>query len=107
VIEVGVPDLRRLPPGETVHAFQVSEDRWGFDVYNVATQGLESHHFRIVGDRVEREWTPFRYVWPAELDLMAEMARMTLRERWAGWNRSPFTNESHQHVSVWQKPEGP
>jgi SAM-dependent methyltransferase len=106
VIEVGVPDLRRLPPGETVHAFHVSESRWGFDVYDVANQGLVSHHFRIVDGSVERETTPFRYVWPAELDLMAQIAGMQLRERWSGWNREAFTSESRRHVSVWEKTAG-
>jgi SAM-dependent methyltransferase len=105
VIEVGVPQLRRLPPGETVRAFHVSETGWGLDEFDVATQGLTSHHFRIVDGRVERFSVPFRYVWPSELDLMAELAGMSLRERWSGWNREPFTSESRKHVSVWEKGE--
>jgi SAM-dependent methyltransferase len=104
VIEVGVPELRRLPPGETGHAFHVGDDRWGIDEYEVATQGLISHHFRLREGRVEYASLPFRYVWPAELDLMAQLARMTLRERWAGWTKEPFTSESRSHVSVWEKP---
>ncbi len=104
VIEVGVPELQRLPPGETVLPFLIGENRWGFDEYDVATQGLISHHFEIVRGKVERLSVPFRYVWPAELDLMAALAGMRLRERWAGWRREPFTSESRQHVSVWQKP---
>lgn len=104
VIEVGVPGLRRLPPGETLQVFHVSEERWGFDEYDVATQGLTSHHFRIVEGRVERHSIPFRYAWPAELDLMAQLAGMRLRERWGGWKREPFTSESRKHVSVWEKP---
>jgi SAM-dependent methyltransferase len=104
VIEVGLPELRRLPPGETGHAFHVSEDRWGIDEYDVAKQGLTSHHFRVREGRVEYSSLPFRYVWPSELDLMAQLAGMTLRERWAGWTREPFTSESRSHVSVWQKP---
>ena len=103
-IEVDVPDLRRLPPGETVRAFHVSETRWGFDEYDVASQGLTSHHFRIVDGRAERTSIPFRYAWPSELDLMAQIAGMTLRERWGGWRREPFTNDSRTHVSVWTKP---
>jgi SAM-dependent methyltransferase len=102
VIEVGVPGLQRLPPGETLHAFHVSETRWGFDEYDVATQGLTSHHFEIVDGRVERLSVPFRYAWPAELDLMAQLAGMALRERWSGWKREPFTSDSRQHVSVWE-----
>ena len=104
VIEVGVPDLQRLPPGDTLHAFYVSDTRWGIDEYDVARQGLTSHHFRIVDGSVERLSIPFRYAWPAELDLMAQLAGMTLRERWSGWRREPFTSESRKHVSVWEKP---
>jgi SAM-dependent methyltransferase len=104
VVEVAVPDLRRLPPGETIRPFRVSEDRWGFDEYEVATQAMTSHHLEIVDGRVERLSVPFRYVWPAELDLMAELAGMRLHERWAGWNREPFTADSAAHVSVWERP---
>ncbi|HEV8699481.1 MAG TPA: class I SAM-dependent methyltransferase [Candidatus Limnocylindrales bacterium] len=104
VIEVGVPSLRSLPPGETIRAFHVSPTRWGIDEFDVANQGLVSHHFRIVdGDRIDRVSIPFRYVWPAELDLMAELAGMWLRERWSGWRREPFTSDSTKHVSVWEK----
>jgi SAM-dependent methyltransferase len=104
VIEVGVPELQRLPPGETVLPFLISDDRWGFDEYDVGRQGLISHHFEVVNGRVERLSVPFRYVWPSELDLMAELAGMRLVNRWDGWNRQPFTSESRQHVSVWEKP---
>jgi len=103
VIEVGIPGLQRLPPGETIHAFHVSETRWGFDEYDVAKQGLTSHHFEIVDGRVERLSIPFRYAWPSEFDLMAQLAGMRLRERWGGWKREPFTSDSHKHVSVWEK----
>jgi SAM-dependent methyltransferase len=104
VIEVGVPELQRLPPGETILAFHVSENRWGIDEYDVATQGLTSHHFEIVDGGVERLSVPFRYTWPAELDLMAQLAGMRLRERWSGWTREPFTSTSRKHVSIWEKP---
>ena len=104
VIEVGVPGLQRLPPGETFHVFHVSENRWGFDEFDVAIQGLTSHHFEIVDGRAERFSTPFRYAWPSELDLMAQLAGMRLRERWSGWKREPFTSDSRKHVSVWEKP---
>jgi SAM-dependent methyltransferase len=104
VIEVTVPDLRRLPPGETMHVFDASEGHWGIDEYDVANQGLVSHHFSLVDGRIERVSMPFRYVWPSELDLMAELAGMRLRDRWSGWQREPFTSESRQHVSVWEKP---
>lgn len=104
VIETSLPDLRRLPPGETIRTFHVSETRWGFDEYEVETQGLVSHHFELVDGKLERSSIPFRFVWPSELDLMANMAGMRLRERWSGWEREPFTSESRAHVSIWEKP---
>ena len=104
VVEVVIPELRRLPPGETLRALQLSERKWGLDEYDVATQGLTSHHFEIVNESVERLSIPFRYVWPSELDLMAQLAGMRLRERWGGWRREPFTSDSRKHVSVWEKP---
>jgi len=104
VIEVGVPGLQLLPPGETIRAFHVSETRWGFDEYDVAIQGLTSHHFEIVEGRVERLSVPFRYAWPSELDLMAQLAGLRLRERWRGWKREPYTSDSRKHVSVWETP---
>jgi SAM-dependent methyltransferase len=104
VIKVMVPELRRLPPGDRFQVFGSSDDYWGIDEYDVATQGLVSHHLEIVDGKLERISMPFRYVWPAELDLMAEIAGMRLRERWEGWKREPFTNESRKHVSVWEKP---
>jgi SAM-dependent methyltransferase len=104
VIEVLVPDLQRLPAGETVRPFTVSSTRLGFDEYDVVTQSLVSHHFARVGDRWESQAVPFRYVWPAELDLMARIAGLTLEDRWSDWTGEPFTAESRSHVSVWRKP---
>jgi SAM-dependent methyltransferase len=104
VIEVGVPSLRRLPPGETVRAFEVGATKLGFDEFDVASQRLVSHHYRVGEDGLEVHSIPFRYVWPAELDLMARLAGLTFRERWGGWKREPFTSESTAHVSVWVKP---
>ena len=104
VIEAGVPDVQRLVPGETIRAFHVSENKWGFDEYDTATQSLTSHHLEIVDGRLERNSVPFRYAWPAELDLMAQLAGMRLRERWGGWKREPFTSDSRQHVSIWENP---
>ena len=107
VIETGLPNLRRLPPGERYVIFNFSDNHWGIDEYDVATQGLVSHHFQRKADgTIEKSSGPFRYVWPAELDLMAQLAGLELRERWAGWGREPFTNESTKHVSVWEKPGG-
>ena len=103
VIEVGVPGLQRLPPGETVRAFHVSPTRLGFDEYDIAAQGLVSHHYWLSDGRLRNFSMPFRYVWPSELDLMARLAGLTLRERWNDWNRAPFTSASTNHVSVWEK----
>jgi SAM-dependent methyltransferase len=103
VIEVGVPALQRLPFGETVRPFHVSDTYVGFDEYDVVNQGLISHHLRAVDGTFEKRSIPFRYVWPAELDLMARLGGMRLRERWSGWKREPFTRESTKHVSVWEK----
>ena len=80
--------------------------RWAFDVYDTATQEMSSNYIELTGGRGEYTTIPFRYVWPAELDLMAQLAGLRLRERWAGWVREPFTGDSRQHVSIWEKPAG-
>jgi SAM-dependent methyltransferase len=103
VIEVGVPALQRLPPGETVRPFDVTPAHLGFDEYDVAAQGLISHHYSVVDGNLDVVSMPFRYVWPSELDLMARLAGMRLRERWSGWQRQPFTSDSTSHVSVWER----
>jgi SAM-dependent methyltransferase len=103
VIEVGVPGLRTLPPGKTHQVFDFAEEHIGIDEYDPANQGLISHHLFPVGDRWKLRSIPFRYVWPAELDLMARIAGLRLRERWSGWKREPFTSESTKNVSVWEK----
>ncbi|MES5818778.1 class I SAM-dependent methyltransferase [Streptomyces sp. RG80] len=104
VIEVMVPELRKLPPGQNAVPFHVGASRLGFDTYDVATQSMSSHHVKIVDGHGEYTEIPFRYVWPAELDLMAQLAGLRPRERWEGWAREPFTSESGRHVSVWEKP---
>jgi SAM-dependent methyltransferase len=106
VIEVRVPELRRLPPGQNVVPWHVSPDRLVFYSYDLATQAMHGHYLEFTGGRGEYRSMPFRYVWPAELDLMAQLAGMRLRNRWEGWTREPFTSESGQHVSVWEKPGG-
>ena len=103
VIEVGVPPLRRLPPGDSAQAFTVTPTRLGFDTFDVANQLGVSHHYWFADGQAHTFLTPWRFAWPAELDLMARIAGMRLRERWAGWGRQPFTSESIQHVSVWEK----
>ncbi|MFI9025328.1 class I SAM-dependent DNA methyltransferase [Streptomyces sp. NPDC053560] len=104
VIEVMVPELRKLPAGQNVVPFHVSPTRWAFDIYDVATQATSSNYVEVVDGRGTYRSIPFRYVWPSELDLMAQLAGLRLRERWGDWSREPFTSESAQHVSVWEKP---
>ncbi|WP_406041036.1 class I SAM-dependent methyltransferase [Micromonospora sp. NBC_00898] len=104
VIEVLVPELRRLPPGQNVVPFRVGPTGWAYDIYDVATQATSSNYVRVVDGRAEHRSIPFRYVWPAELDLMAQLAGLRLLHHWDGWTRGPFTSESRQHVSVWEKP---
>ncbi len=103
VMEVMIPALRRLPPGETIVPFSVTPTHVGFEEYDVASQTAYSHHWWNRDGRFESFSAPFRHVWPSELDLMARIAGMSLRERWSGWSREPFTSESRSHVSVWEK----
>jgi hypothetical protein len=102
VVEIMVPELQRLPRGDTLLLFDASPEHIGFDEYDLVTQGLTSHHYYPADG--EYSTFPGRYIWPSELDLMAQLAGMRLRERWGDWNREPFTSESTKHVSVWQKP---
>ncbi|MFD8571339.1 class I SAM-dependent DNA methyltransferase [Streptomyces sp. NPDC059639] len=105
VVELMVPDLRLLPYGQEAVPFHVSDTRWAFDRYDVATQAMSSNYFSVDPETGQGTfWSlPFRYVWPSELDLMARIAGLRLRERWDGWTREPFTSESRKHVSVWEK----
>jgi SAM-dependent methyltransferase len=104
VVEVFVPILQKLPPGEVFHTFLHDRERHSFDEYDVVTQVLHSHHYRHHPDGTYTAHSaPYRYVWPAELDLMARIAGLRLVERWGDWDRSPFTSASEQHVSVWEK----
>ncbi|MGW8377967.1 class I SAM-dependent methyltransferase [Streptomyces sp. ODS28] len=105
VVEVGVPALRLLPPGQDTVPFQSSARGWGFDTIDTTTQRMSSHYFTLTEDHAEHRSMPFRYVWPAELDLMARLAGMHLTDRWQDWTREPFTHESTRHVSVWEKRE--
>jgi cation diffusion facilitator CzcD-associated flavoprotein CzcO len=104
VIENGLPQLHRLRSGETIVPFDVSANHLAFEEYvDLVNQISISHHYHIDGDRVRTSSPAFRYVWPSELDLMAELAGMTLEARWADWHRLPFTGDSQSHVSVWRK----
>lgn len=105
VIEVGVPELRRLPPGQVAIPFDVSAEHIGFDTYDPVTQRAISHHYTQQEDGSYLYMSHnFRYVWPAELDLMARLADLEFEPRFADWDELPFTAESTSHVSVWRKP---
>lgn len=103
VIEVTVPELRRLPVGETLVPFDVSDGHVGVDEYDVVNQRLISHHYWSSDGRAETFDSHHRYAWPAEYDLMAHIAGLALHERWSDWHRTPFTADSTSHVSVWEK----
>jgi SAM-dependent methyltransferase len=108
VVELGVPDLQRLPPGSPAAIFEAGPDRVGLDTYDVVTQHLVSHHFRFGSGTEARLFrSRHRYAWPAELDLMGQLAGFALEHRWADWSRSPFTAESGSHVSVYRRPASP
>lgn len=104
VVELTVPDLQRIQPGQNISVMGVDARSMSFDVYDVVTQRLTSHHFVISGDRISSYPVEGRYAWPAELDLMARLAGLRLRERWGGWSREPFTSLSRSHVSIYEKP---
>lgn len=103
VIENYIPELRRFPPGETTHVFTRTPTHLGFEEYDLAEQVAVSHHNWMIDGQLKTFASPHRYLWPAELDLMARLAGMTLRERWSDWHRTPFTSESRQHISIWEK----
>jgi SAM-dependent methyltransferase len=103
VVELHMPELRRLPPGQNVLVQDVHARGFSFDVYDTVTQALTSQHFAFSGDRIETYPVEGRYAWPSELDLMARLAGMRLRDRWGGWKREPFTSLSASHVSVYEK----
>ena len=104
VIETGVPNLQRLPPGQTIIPFRADPEGIGFDVYDVVTQRFSSQHYWFTEDGVRSYPVELRYVWPSELDLMGRLAGLTLENRWAGWQREPFTSLSRAHVSVYRRP---
>ncbi|MCL2394004.1 MAG: class I SAM-dependent methyltransferase [Acidimicrobiaceae bacterium] len=106
LIEVLVPPLRRLPPGEDARVYARGPGFVGYDHYvDLVAQRVIGHYFEAGDSGLRESSLPWRYVWPSELDLMARLAGLSLLHRWADWNRSPFTGESTTHVSVWQRPE--
>ena len=105
LIELGVPALRCLPPGQTAVPFEVTDRHTGVDTYDTVTQQGTSHHYTRLEDGSYRySVSNFRYIWPAECDLMARLAGLETVGRWADWDRSPFTSASTSHISVWRKP---
>lgn len=106
VIELWVPGIRRYPPGQAGVPFHIGEHHVGFDTYDMATQQGTSHHYRRHDDgSATYGASRFRYVWPAECDLMAQLAGMDLETRAEDWKGNAFTNDSESHVSVWRKPD--
>lgn len=105
VVELWVPGIRRFPPGQAAVPFHVGSSHVGFDTYDMATQEGTSHHYRRHDDgTVTYGVSNFRYIWPAECDLMAQLAGMELESRSADWHGGPFTTDSESHVSVWRTP---
>lgn len=103
-IELWVPGIRRFPPGQTAVPFHVGRQHAGFDTYDMTTQQGTSHHYTRDEDGTVRYGASnFRYIWPNECDLMAQIAGMKLESRSADWHGSPFTNDSENHISVWRK----
>ena len=107
VVEVFVPELRRLPPGDVHRAFTVTPTHLGFDEYDLVANICRSHHWFVREGGLQVFVSTHRYVWPAELDLMARLAGLVLEARWGGWSGEPYTAESTNTVAVWRKPASP
>jgi hypothetical protein len=104
VVEVIVPQLRRLPPGESTRVFTCTDDHVGFETFDdLVGQISSSHHWMEIDGRLVRDSAPFRYVWPSELDLMGQLAGFRVVDRWGGWSREPFTGDCTNQVVVFQK----
>jgi SAM-dependent methyltransferase len=104
VVEVIVPQLRRVPPGEVGRIFRLEPDHVGVETFDDPVGQIAwSHHWISTGGRLVHHAAPYRYVWPSELDLMAKLAGFHVRARWGGWDRSPFTAESASQVAVFEK----
>jgi SAM-dependent methyltransferase len=104
VVEVGVPQLRRVPPGQTGWVFTLDPDHVGIETFDDTAAQIEwSHHWITVEGRLVRHSAPYRYVWPSELDLMAKITGFRVRDRWAGWDQAPFISISHRQIAVFEK----
>lgn len=105
VVEVIVPQLRRVPLGTTSHVFTMERDHVGIETFDdLVEQIASSHHWTAVEGRLRQSSAPYRYVWPSELVLMARLAGLRLRDRWADWRKEPFTSDSRSQVAVFEKP---
>lgn len=103
-----MPDLRALTPGKTASAFLTEPGYIGLDTWEPASQRLVSHHFRFtpeIGEdrRAHVFRSRHRYIWPAELDLMAQLAGLDLESRYGDWRGTPFTDDSRDHISVYRR----
>lgn len=103
LIETILPPIQKIPFGEKRLAFASSSDHFGIDEFDVASQTYTSNHVWMKDERYEYQSIPFRYAWPSELDLMANIAGMELEHRWSDWDREPFDRMSTKHISVWKK----
>ncbi len=104
VIETLVPQIQKVPFGETRLAFASHSEHFGIDEFDIASQNYTSHHVWMKDGKHKHQSIPFRYAWPAELDLMAQLAGLQLEHRWSDWDRAMYDNTSIKHVSVWRKP---
>jgi SAM-dependent methyltransferase len=104
VVENEIPHLRYLPPGQDILAYRAGPGQIVSYSFDHATQQYCGHYAEFTEGTGQYRTIPYRYVWPSELDLMAELAGLRLCDRWSGWNREPFTTDSHSHVSLWRKP---
>jgi len=106
VVEVGVPKLRRVPPGETGRVFALDPDHVGIETFDdLVGQIASSHHWWTLDGRLLRHSAPYRYVWPSEVDLMARLAGLRLQDRWADWTGAEFISTSEQQIAVFENPE--
>ena len=103
LVETAVPPLRQMVPGQRRIAFARDDDHWGIDEIDTATQTYSSHHMWLGDGDPQALAVPFRYAWPAEMDLMAQMAGMALEHRWEDWTGGAFTDTSTRHISVWRR----
>ncbi len=105
VVEVVVPQVRRLPVGERGRVFTLEPDHVGIETFDDDAVGQVSwsHHWGLVDGRLVRHSAPYRYLWPAEMDLMARLAGLGLEQRWADWSRAPFTSDSVSHIAVFTR----